>query len=34
MYFEGWLISVGEHVIADVPQSGLAGAETGNYKEF
>lgn len=26
MYFEGWLFSVGEHVIEDVPQSGLDGA--------
>lgn len=27
MYFKGSLFSVGEHIIADVPRSGLAGAE-------
>ena len=26
MYFKGWLFSVGEHIIADVPRSGLARA--------
>lgn len=27
MYFKGSLFSVGERIIADVPRSGLAGAE-------
>lgn len=35
MYFKGLLFRVGEHIIADVPRSGLVGAERkGRTKTF
>lgn len=33
MYFKGWLFSVGLHITADVPRSGLSGAEPGDDEE-
>lgn len=33
MYFTGSLFSVGEHIIADVPRSGLTGARPEDKEE-